>query len=285
MYEKFEIGKIIEEYGIPDPSEIPETLFHYTSQTGFKGIIENRELWATHIRYLNDSQEFEFACSYLKEILDKYASEYGQRTIDYIKESIGSFERVNICVSSFSKKRDDLSQWRAYSHLQIGYAIGFSLSFLKRICTKNKFLITKCIYDRATQKQMLEKAVKQQIDACGINSSLIIENLKLILGILGPICKDPNFVDEDEIRIITTPRYCDREDYDFREGKSSLIPFCKIKLDIQQISKDFPEIIVGPTPEPLLALSAANSFIYRHWEGLRDRDIVKNSSIPFRSWN
>jgi hypothetical protein len=36
----------------------PDIIYHYTTQTGLLGIIENKELWATKIIYMNDSTEF-----------------------------------------------------------------------------------------------------------------------------------------------------------------------------------------------------------------------------------
>ncbi len=37
----------------------PELLYHYTTQEGLLGIFDTQEIWATHIRYLNDkTREF-----------------------------------------------------------------------------------------------------------------------------------------------------------------------------------------------------------------------------------
>jgi hypothetical protein len=44
-------------------------LYHYTNQSGLIGIITNRETWATHIRYLNDSAEFEYAVDLAATVL------------------------------------------------------------------------------------------------------------------------------------------------------------------------------------------------------------------------
>jgi hypothetical protein len=33
------------------------TMYHYTSLTGLMGIVEQRNLWVSDIRYLNDSEE------------------------------------------------------------------------------------------------------------------------------------------------------------------------------------------------------------------------------------
>ena len=40
----------------PGPTE-PELLYHYTTQKGLLGILKDKCIWATHIRYLNDTSE------------------------------------------------------------------------------------------------------------------------------------------------------------------------------------------------------------------------------------
>jgi hypothetical protein len=50
----------------PLPLRLPDFIYHYTNQSGLLGILENRELWATKIHYLNDSTEF----SYIFKMVD-----------------------------------------------------------------------------------------------------------------------------------------------------------------------------------------------------------------------
>jgi hypothetical protein len=35
----------------------PELLYHYTNQMGLLGILKDKCIWATHLRYLNDTSE------------------------------------------------------------------------------------------------------------------------------------------------------------------------------------------------------------------------------------
>jgi hypothetical protein len=44
-----------------DDHPVPPLLYHYTDATGLLGIVQSRAIWATHIRYLNDAQEFDYA--------------------------------------------------------------------------------------------------------------------------------------------------------------------------------------------------------------------------------
>src|SRR5215813_9987824 len=39
------------------PKPLAEELYHYTGIQGLTGIIESRKLWATHYKFLNDSEE------------------------------------------------------------------------------------------------------------------------------------------------------------------------------------------------------------------------------------
>lgn len=48
-----------------------QPLFHYTTQAGLRGIIENRSLWFTNILFLNDATEFEYTFRMVQEELEK----------------------------------------------------------------------------------------------------------------------------------------------------------------------------------------------------------------------
>jgi hypothetical protein len=40
-----------------EPTKPEGLLYHYTDQKGLLGILESKQLWATHYRYLNDTSE------------------------------------------------------------------------------------------------------------------------------------------------------------------------------------------------------------------------------------
>ena len=54
-----------------DDPPVPPLLYHYTDVHGFKGIVESRELWATHIQYLNDAQGFDYATDLAKQVVEE----------------------------------------------------------------------------------------------------------------------------------------------------------------------------------------------------------------------
>jgi len=55
--------------------EIP-SLYHYTSQAGLLGMIDYKQLWFTHIHYMNDSSEYGYAMKLIFRVLkDEYGIE------------------------------------------------------------------------------------------------------------------------------------------------------------------------------------------------------------------
>ena len=138
----------------PESHGEPEFLYHYTTQEGLLGILKDKCIWATHIRYLNDTSEGKFV---LDCLLDEISRNY-----ELPKEwraFLGTFnepvtEKCNpvdssiieaglsvaiwatsptVFVASFSAKGDSLSQWRAYSGESGGYSVAFRTAYLRSI--------------------------------------------------------------------------------------------------------------------------------------------------------
>jgi hypothetical protein len=52
-----------------DNHPVPTLLYHYTDARGLLGIIESHAIWATHLHYLNDAQEFAYAADLADQVL------------------------------------------------------------------------------------------------------------------------------------------------------------------------------------------------------------------------
>lgn len=50
-------------------------LYHYTAVDGLHGILEDKQLWATHARYLNDTQEFTYGLDIILDELTRILDE------------------------------------------------------------------------------------------------------------------------------------------------------------------------------------------------------------------
>ena len=110
----------------PDP---PSILYHYTTPAGLLGIVEKKEIWASHTQYLNDQREFRHAVGIIEEEIaamkKMHQHDKHQELLDEMASVLKDSESMNVCVCSLSEERDILSQWRAYGG-GAGFSIGFS---------------------------------------------------------------------------------------------------------------------------------------------------------------
>ncbi len=117
-----------------------EYLYHYTSLNGLTGIIEDKKIWATHSKFLNDLQEikegYEYFINNKEKILESILSMVDDSEISHkIKENIElRFEEFNllnkvaiedeaIFIASFTKKRDNLTHWLSYGSKETSYCL------------------------------------------------------------------------------------------------------------------------------------------------------------------
>ncbi|EPY5224013.1 DUF2971 domain-containing protein [Klebsiella quasipneumoniae] len=115
-------------------------LCHYTTLDSLLGIIEGNAIWASHLRYLNDSTELLHGINCVKQSLDKLREESNldSRWIDEIEKQVNlqiTPGMEDIYVTCFyagiyadGKYRDAsdlLSQWRGYSKPKQGICIVF----------------------------------------------------------------------------------------------------------------------------------------------------------------
>lgn len=283
-----------------EQNPMPEKLYHYTDQNGFLGIVNNNELWATRIIYLNDNLEFKLAVDIANDILNKKIkeprNENEKNVIGMILSEMFLDGRDRVYVCSFSENGDLLSQWRGYSKGMAGYSLGFDSLNLTSIANDNDFELSRCIYDKAEQLKTISDAIDiilnkynflfEQLDMSVADTNIysgrrlktIAEEINDRLIHIFPLMKDVSFKEEMEWRLISRePKSSDS--LCFRPGNSTLIPYIKFR-DKNLISKCMIEAVVGHTPNSDLAIDSTREF-------LRSKNIevpVKVTKIPFRSW-
>ena len=160
----------------------PKTLYHYTSQTGLLGILKDKEIWASDIRYLSDASEYEYSVDLLEEVINKRKEtlpplpavwkslNYGFGfTDDIVYKQIEHYhindfvniakqsEVLRIFVCSLSKEKDLLSQWRGYCPSGNGFSLGFDSKQLQIMADEQEFKLVKCIYNKNKQKKIIEQ--------------------------------------------------------------------------------------------------------------------------------
>jgi hypothetical protein len=118
-------------------------LYHYTTQSGLLGIIEHKQIWATHTQYLNDRREFLHAIDLVRHEIDEMlgtVEPQNHQIFADMRDGLAGHESINVCVCSFSEERDSLSQWRAYAGGTSGFAIGFPGDLLVAATQKLRWL-------------------------------------------------------------------------------------------------------------------------------------------------
>src|SRR5215469_3361650 len=131
----------------------PDMLWHYTSGAALIDIIKSGSLFATQIACVNDATEIRYSVEKLRAAFARRrlnATNPDEVTlVDYVLSTI-SAETVNSewFVICFSKRRDDLSQWRAYSGGENGYAIAFRAGGLIGLSERSRrSLLVRVNYD------------------------------------------------------------------------------------------------------------------------------------------
>lgn len=202
----------------PVESEQPEKLlYHYTTQAGLLGILEKKQIWATHYRYLNDISEGKIISDALwGEFISRlHASDSFWRELGIPRVSgtsslkiaeddmdiydsglsfLSQISQQDTFVTSFSAEGDLLSQWRGYTDSLEGYSIGFSKDHLEKVAKsfsghlsgdfacKTDSLV-KCIYSNFDEKEKIGADCEAAVSAYIQNA----KEIKLSYGGFGSL--------------------------------------------------------------------------------------------------
>lgn len=275
---------------VPPPliEEPPPVLYHYTRQVGLLGIIRDGRLWASQVHYLNDSEEFQYAWRLLYEELDSHATGGAFGELLSVERQL----KHRVCVTSFTSRDDDLSQWRAYGAVGDAYAIGFTVEEILAVAGAYGGSAVKCLYDPPAQRTEIKKLTDHylpQFDALyehvggnlkpHLDDALnIVEAFMREFFVLAAIIKHPAFRAEDEWRLVFPPPHGNLE-LKFRTARHFLVPY--LELDWLAIGQGHPieEIVVGPGDHGDLAEAAVRALAFERKLFLAK---VRQSKVPYR---
>lgn len=275
-------------------STLPDILHHYTNSDGLLGIFRESALWASKIHYLNDSSElvepFNTAKEYLANLKNiKYSKSvedlYEEKEIiESMLYEIEVSEGLNVFVASFCIDGDLLSQWRGYGSPDLAYSVGFKTNTLLEILGKHSFELHKCEYsDSSSYRDNIQHFIDIFIDETKKErdklDTFIWEFIKM-----ASTMKHDCFQEENEYRIISVrPVNYTNENINFRPGKSILIPYYSLPLELSSV---IGQITIGPCPNPDLANDAIWGLAYKYGLVNTKSKLINipivNSSIPFR---
>ena len=290
-------------------SDLPEILYHYTSQTGLIGMLNTETIWASKIHYLNDSKEFALALELASDELDrriKAATSRGDRSrFELLRNTIYTIAGVNTCVCCFSELDDDLSQWRGYGGGNARFSVGFTREWFTRVKETLGLSLRCCIYDPEKQQRLIQDEIdeffatnaEKEPDYWDRNRSrrdparprtFVVSrhagnDFATRLALIAPEIKHKSFEAEREWRLVAAT--VSAHELHHRPGRSMLIPYYKIPIGNDDKFDSIREIVVGPTPHPdLLAASVESLAIAAGLVNPDNTPKTKTTSIPFRDW-
>ena len=273
----------------------PRVLYHYTSGSGLLGIVESKSIWATSVRYLNDSAEYALAVAAAEMILDHRASmartPFKMGIYRVLKDSLKQGHETEVFVSSFSQNADQLSQWRGYCPAANGDSIGFTPAVLIMSNHELSYLAP-CVYEEDAQYKLIESVIDDVVDfAVQFDRELpehidrvLRETFKLfekLFPIVAPVVKDRRFEEEREWRLVSLASEFNPTETKVRAARSMLIPYIDHKLALDGERLQLSEIIVGPTPHAKLAKQSVELLMEKHQV---KNAVIRNSEIPYRDW-
>ncbi|MGB4948672.1 MAG: DUF2971 domain-containing protein [Candidatus Competibacter denitrificans] len=279
-----------------------ETLYHYTSFKGLLGIVDSGVLWASDVRYMNDSAEMKHSADLIREDVTRRMAEghHNPKLLNEFLEWI-SYRITNghmLFGASFRSNGNLLSQWRSYSALGKGVSLGFSPDHILQCAQKQSFQVGKCIYDPAEQRHLIQQivdaveAMAAAHDAANDQAQRlathayqrIFQKIESDLLRIAALLKHPSFQEEEEWRIVS-PVITDyvASPVLFREGASMLVPYFEFKL---ALTPDQPicleHIFLGPTPNINLSMNSLTLYLAK--KGIRPREGIRYCQIPYRQW-
>jgi hypothetical protein len=264
-----------------------DKIWHYTSGDALLGIVETGTLYATQVSCLNDSTEIRYGAKLVRDAFMNVRTDaveeklFLDRIIKPIVEEPAAPTNLPSVwfVTCFSKVKDDLSQWRAYSGGENGYAIAFLAGgFVNR-----GSLVARVNYEKDQHKQVAENVAnstmlffKEGLNArsTGENKTAAIDAWvteflavwERFVGHLAPMVKDPAFRGENEYRIVHEVQAHEMGQLRFKQKETLMsrhLPLIFPPLNYATQSQLLPiaEVMVGPSRHKEISRVSVETFL------------------------
>jgi Protein of unknown function (DUF2971) len=264
--------------------ETPALLYHYTDARGLIGIVENRCLWATDTRFLNDELEAVYAGNVVSGALESLTvnPEDDGSIVPHVRACVGPETPFSIYVACLCEDGDLLSQWRAYGVNQ-GYSLGFALRDVARgdgsatAVEEPETRLYPMTYglDPVAQRvnELVDAIVERQAGHPGMHG---YETARRVMAFLASV-KHPAFSEEREWRLIQVH---DEQGgvqppaVHFRPSQLGVVPYRKFTLGPAWLQR----IVVGPGPNRSVRATGVELLLRAHDVAVE----VALSDAPYR---
>ena len=280
-------------------ADIPQgVLYHYTTFAGLLGIVKSRALWASDIRYMNDSAELRHTAELINmEVRERIDGGHPNphlltQFVDWVSHRITSGHML--FGASFRSQGNLLSQWRGYSTPGKGVSLGFRPEYILQCAEKQHFMVGRCIYEPAKQRQL----IRQVVDAVETLASRLVvgertaaertvlyhetfAKMETDLLRIAAILKHPSFHEEKEWRIVS-PIIANNAEAPilFREGHAMLVPYIEFDIGLGAAPLAMDHLFLGPTANSNISMNSLKMFLEKN--GIIPKRGIDYCQIPFR---
>ena len=245
-----------------DESGDMESLYHYTTAAGLQGILSGQTLWASDLRFLNDTNEGRYAYDLIVDAVaqlehpglrvDQPArgndAELGYEFAvfkDFVALDLNSPD-IEVFVACFCESGDLLSQWRAYGS-DHGYAIEFGVAGLRQVAedwssSPSAATLVQVQYGDSAP-QVVQDAMQGMVDDPNIDyymedAPTVALHLKAALASI----KHPGFREEREWRLVVGLEHYGGRKVRFRSTPMAIVPYVEVPFARDMIQS----IRIGP---------------------------------------
>lgn len=282
----------------PEYQPLSGPLHHYTSIAALASILKSRSLWATNIRYLEDSSEIVLGLTRVRQVAEEARKTSGgidAEFLAYVIEWINSprSQSASVYVLSFSKDHNKLSQWKGFTTYGHGVCISISSVLLVKQMQAQGWAFQNCRYKRASQLTWADAILSLMRREAATHYSGIEEDKKKCFDTVlqnrlpdllqaAATIKHDAFVDESEVRFISPMIDISdsRVSYRKRPDGTTLIPYVQFCLADNEGILSIEEVMVGPGPEQNLLRSSVMTSLKEN--GVHAPWRVSVSEIPYR---
>ncbi|WDE11752.1 DUF2971 domain-containing protein [Thalassomonas haliotis] len=239
-----------------------DIVYHYCSASSFIEIINGGAIWFSDLFKMNDPDELSRNLAICRVIANEIVS--NKENFEEIL-NITEVGEMRVFSCSFSKKGDDLDQWRSYADDGEGFCIGFERRSLQKVLaslfqnqkihTQNSmeyFNIEDVSYDGDISKNTVEDKFKllwrdynREFESQSVPNDLT-EQIKSYIWKTSAIHKNSFYQYEDEVRAfvrgnltnLSEPRILN---INYRSGAYGITPYIKVP-----ILNSICQVILGP---------------------------------------
>lgn len=282
----------------PEYRPLSGPLHHYTSLDALLSIVKTKSLWATNVRYLNDSSESELGLKLMRQVAEearKTAEGIDSEFLTHLVEWLDGhrLKGESVYVLSFSERHNQLSQWRGYTNYGQGVCLSIDSFLLVERMQAQGWTFQNCRYNQISQLTWADAILSRIRREAATNYTGIEEDkrkgfdavlqncLSELLQVSATI-KHEAFAEEREVRFISPMINIDDDRVAYRVKGTTRVPYVHFRLVNGEDNLAIRQIMVGPGSTQNLMQSTITRVVNEN--RLKEPCIVSCSQIPYREW-